>query len=293
MLNPSETHKDTMDHPIQQELFSPEQYTRTCSRCRREFPRTQAFFPEGRAKDGMASVCRQCTRFRRSPKNGESPVLDEITLLERKACEDCGKLKELTEFYMDSHTTDGKSRWCKDCSNARYEARQERRRRLGEDAWAVFFIQDTRNLRVKIGCSADPHESFSSLQQASSVVLKLLAVMEAKSRSDAESRERELHRLFEGCYEGHGWFECVTVLQQYIALIQQEELPRQSTPLNQPPMRTRSRRIQQHPGAVRVEGQIFPNLTAASAATGYTPEQIEVLGGEPELPFATVSEDRS
>ena len=78
-----------------------------------------------------------------------------------------------------------------------------------------------------------------------------------------------------------------------IALIQQEELPRRSTPLNQPPMRTRSRRIQQHTVAVRVEGQIFPSLAAASAATGYTPEQIEVLGGEPELPFATVSEDRS
>ena len=36
-----------MRSAIQEELFGPEQYTRLCSMCRGEFPRSPEFFPPG------------------------------------------------------------------------------------------------------------------------------------------------------------------------------------------------------------------------------------------------------
>ncbi len=267
-----------MAHPIQEELFSPEQYTRICSRCRREFPRTRSFFPEGRTKDGMSSVCMQCTQFK-VPGNGRSSS-ESFQLAEKtvKLCADCGMMKPLNDYFMDSHTVDGKARWCKSCSDIRYQAAQKRREDLGSEAWAVFFIQDTRNFRVKIGCSTDPYQSFNALQQASSVNLRLLVVLEGGTQSGAETRERELHRQFAACHEGNGWFECVAALQQYISLIQQQSREQSQSEFKNPPMRTKPRRKRSHPQAVRVEGQLFPSFSAASAATGYSSEQLEQLG---------------
>ena len=267
-----------MAHPIQEELFSPEQYTRICSRCRREFPRTRSFFPEGRTKDGMSSVCRQCTQFK-VPGNGRSSSeLFQLSEKTVKLCADCGMMKPLTDYFMDSHTVDGKARWCKSCSDMRYQAAQKRREDLGSEAWAVFFIQDTRNFRVKIGCSTDPYQSFNALQQASSVNLRLLVVLEGGTQSGAETKERELHRQFAACHEGNGWFECVTMLQQYISLIQQQSRDQSQSEFKNPPMRAKPRRKRSHPQAIRVEGQVFPSFSAASAATGYSLEQIEKLG---------------
>ena len=267
-----------MAHPIQEELFSPEQYTRICSRCRREFPRTHSFFPEGRTKDGMSSVCRQCTQFK-VPGNGRSS-LESFQLSEKtvKLCADCGMMKPLTDYFMDSHMVDGKARWCKSCSDMRYQAAKKRREDLGSEAWAVFFIQDTRNFRVKIGCSTDPYQSFNALQQASSVNLRLLVVLEGGTQSGAETKERELHRQFTACHEGNGWFECVAVLQQYISLIQQQSRDQSQSEFKNPPMRAKPRLKRSHPQAIRVEGQVFPSFSAASAATGYSLEQIEKLG---------------
>ena len=49
---------------FQEELFGPDQYTRLCSFCRGEFPRSAEFFPDGRCNDGMASFCRKCAHLR-------------------------------------------------------------------------------------------------------------------------------------------------------------------------------------------------------------------------------------
>ena len=49
-----------MRSAIQEELFGPEQYTRLCSMCRGEFPRSPEFFPPGRCQDRLASFCRKC-----------------------------------------------------------------------------------------------------------------------------------------------------------------------------------------------------------------------------------------
>jgi len=272
-----------MVKPVQEEFFSPEQFTRICSRCRRELPRTRSFFPEGRSNDGMSSVCRQCTQFK-LPQS-RKPSTEDFQHQERnvKPCSDCGLIKPLNEFFMDSQTVDGKARSCKGCSDQRFQAAQQRRERFGTEAWAVFFIQDSRNLRVKIGNSIDPYQSFDALQQASSVDLRLLAVLEGGTQSQAEARERELHRQFNSYHEGNGWFECVAVLQQYITLIQQQTDEKSQTGFKTPPMRTQPRRKRSHPQAVRVEGQLFPSFSAASAATGYTTEQLEQLGANPNF----------
>lgn len=281
-----------MGHSFQEEFFSPEQYTRICSRCRREFPRTLSFFSEGRAKDAMASVCRQCMQFKVAENKGSVP--EAISLQEKvvKLCSDCDLIKPITEYFMDSHTTDGKARWCKDCSDIRFQAAKQRRKSMGSEAWAVFFIQDTRNFRVKIGNSKDPYQSLNELQRASSVNLKLLAVLEGKSQTQAEARERELHQQFSGCHEGNGWFECVTVLQQYISLIQRQNDEKSQTGLKPPPMRTQPRRKRSHPLAVRVEGQLFPNFSTASAATGYNSKQLEELGGIPNFSSEPAKKDQ-
>ena len=134
-----------------------------------------------------------------------------------------------------------------------FQAAQQRRERFGTQAWAVFFIQDSRNFRVKIGSSIDPYQSFDALQQASSVDLRLLAVLEGGTQSQAEARERELHRQFNSYHEGNGWFECVTVLQQYITLIQQQTDEKSQTRFNSPPMRTHPRRKRSHPQADVIE----------------------------------------
>ena len=231
-----------MVKPVQEEFFSPEQFTRICSRCRREFPRTRSFFPEGRSNDGMSSVCRQCTQFK-LPQSIK-PSHEDFQHQERnvKSCSDCGLIKPLNEFFMDSQTVDGKARSCKSCSDQRFQAAQQRRERFGTQAWAVFFIQDSRNFRVKIGSSIDPYQSFDALQQASSVDLRLLAV-----------------------------------------LIQQHTDEKSQTGFKTPPLRTHPRRKRSHSQAVRVEGQLFPSFSAASAATGYTAEQLEQLGTKPNL----------
>ena len=55
---------ETMRTAIQEELFGAEQYTRLCSICQGEFPRSSEFFPTGRCHDGLASFCRKCANVR-------------------------------------------------------------------------------------------------------------------------------------------------------------------------------------------------------------------------------------
>ena len=45
----------------QEELFGLEYYTFLCRNCRSGYPRSIEFFPEGRCKDKLASICRKCS----------------------------------------------------------------------------------------------------------------------------------------------------------------------------------------------------------------------------------------
>ena len=112
---------------IQEELFGPEQYTRLCSFCRGEFPRSAEFFPDGRCNDRMASFCRKCAHLRvqlKSSAKKMSANFSQASLLE-KVCKDCGERKPLQEFYMSSHSQDGKTSSCKNCIDENYNLKQE------------------------------------------------------------------------------------------------------------------------------------------------------------------------
>ena len=114
---------------IQEELFGPEQYTRLCSFCRGEFPRSAEFFPDGRCNDGMASFCRKCAHLRvqlKSSAKKMSTKFSQASLLE-KVCKDCGERKPLREFYMSSHSQDGKTSSCKNCIDENYDLKQKRK----------------------------------------------------------------------------------------------------------------------------------------------------------------------
>jgi len=54
-------------------------------------------------------------------------------------------------------------------------------------------------------------------------------------------------------------------------------------------MRTQPRRKRSHPQAVRVEGRLFPSFTAA---TGYTTEQLEQLGANPNFSIEPVVKEQ-
>ena len=99
----------------QEELFSGEHYTRLCSICRGEFPRSIEFFPAGRCKDKMATFCRKCSIIVDQSKNSTKKILGSSSglCLPKKICENCGDLKTLREFYMSSYSFDGKTKDCK------------------------------------------------------------------------------------------------------------------------------------------------------------------------------------
>ena len=133
---------------IQEELFGPEQYTRLCSFCRGEFPRSTEFFPDGRCSDGMASFCRKCTHLRVQLKSSTKKMgtkFSKASMLE-KVCKECGERKPLREFYMSSHSQDGKTSSCKNCIDENYDLKQNRKNH--PDGGSVYFIQDSRNKRV-------------------------------------------------------------------------------------------------------------------------------------------------
>jgi len=232
-----------MRSAIQEELFGPEQYTRLCSMCRGEFPRSPEFFPPGRCQDRLASFCRKCANVRAQVRQAAKETekkLSQMNLLE-KSCEGCGTIKSLREFYMSSHSHDGKTSTCKNCIDAKSSEREMRQQRLGDLAWAVYFIQDSRNNRVKIGSCDDPYVALETLQKGSSETLHLLASHEAGQKESAENIESTLHSLFQTHYTGHGWFEMVPSLEQYISLIQQEDYDKAGILLH--PMETTQNKV--------------------------------------------------
>ena len=104
-----------MRSAIQEELFGPEQYTRLCSCCRGEFPRSTEFFPDGRCNDGMASFCRKCFHLRFQLKSSSKTIDKKFPQSEllKKVCKECYERKPMREFYMSSLSQDGKTSTCK------------------------------------------------------------------------------------------------------------------------------------------------------------------------------------
>ncbi|MBS1254403.1 MAG: hypothetical protein MAG581_00197 [Deltaproteobacteria bacterium] len=265
---------------IQEELFGSEQYTRLCSICRGEFPRSGEFFPDGRCNDGMASFCRKCahlrTQLRLSAKDTDTQFSQENMLV--KECEECGERKTIREFYMSSHSQDGKTSSCKKCMDANYDLKQKHK--LNPEGKSVYFIQDSRNNRVKISSGSNPFLDLANLQQGSSETLHILASFEANQEESAETIVNTLQSLFQTHHCGNGWFDMVPSLAQYISLIQQGDSEKAKlllTPLENTQNDSLSKTAQKggEGGAVTVEGQNYPNISAAAQVTGYAFEQLK------------------
>ena len=204
---------------IQEELFGTEQYTRLCSSCRGEFPRSAEFFSKGRCNDGMASFCRKCDNLRVQLKASAKKIgtkFSQASLLE-KVCKDCGERKQLREFYMSSHFQDGKTSSCKNCIDENYDLKQKRKHH--PDGESVYFIQDSRNKRVKISSGSNPYLDLENMQQGSSENFQILASFETSHEESAENFVSTLQSLFQTHHSGNGWFDMVPSLAQYISLI--------------------------------------------------------------------------
>ncbi len=83
----------------------------------------------------------------------------------------------------------------------------------------VFFIQDSRNKRVKISSGNNPYIELQNLQQGSSESLHVLASFETGLDESAENMASSLQSLFQTHHSGNGWFDLVPSLEQYIYLI--------------------------------------------------------------------------
>ena len=204
---------------IQEELFGEDQYTRLCSSCRGELPRSTEFFPDGLCKDGMASFCRKCAHLKEQVQSSAKKMSKRFTqpnLLE-KVCNECDVKKSLREFYMSSHSRDGKTSSCKNCMDENYNFKLKSQ--YPSEGESVFFIQDSRNKRVKISSGRSPYLELQNLQQGSSENLHILAKFETSHEESAEKIVSTLQVLFQTHHSGNGWFDMVPSLTQYIYLI--------------------------------------------------------------------------
>ena len=204
---------------FQEELFGPDQYTRLCSFCRGEFPRSVEFFPDGHCNDGMASFCRKCAHLKvqiKSSSKNIGTIFSQANILE-KVCKECDESKNLREFYMSSHSQDGKTSSCKNCIDDNYELKQKHK--ITPEGESVYFIQDSRNKRVKISSGINPYLDLRELQQGSSETLHILASFETSNEESADNIVSRLQSLFQNNHSGNGWFEMVPSLEQYIKLI--------------------------------------------------------------------------
>ena len=208
-----------MRSAFQEELFGPDQYTRLCSFCRGEFPRSAEFFPDGHCNDGMASFCRKCAhlkvQLKSSAKNMGTKFSQENFL--EKVCRECDERKPLREFYMSSHSKDGKTSSCKNCMDENYHLKQKHI--YNSEGEFVYFIQDSRNKHVKISSGINPHFDLNNLQQGSSDALHILASFKTSHFESADKIVCILQSLFQTHHIENGWFEMVPSLAQYIYLI--------------------------------------------------------------------------
>ena len=213
-----------MEKIIQGELFGLSEYTYLCRKCRGEFPRSIEFFPVGKCNDKLASFCRKCSNFNKKVNSDieEFEKRSKQIFLKEKTCEECGEKKELRQFYMSSHNSDGKTAACKNCIDDIFYELQSRKKTYKNFNWLVYFIQDSRNYRVKIGSSDNPEKTLSELQEGSSEKLNLLAIYDAGEKDKAENAVKALHCLFQAHLKENGWFELVSSLDHYISMLNKD-----------------------------------------------------------------------
>ena len=206
---------------VQGELFGLSDYTYLCRKCRGVFPRSIEFFPLGRCNDRLASFCRKCYNLN---KKGNSNIEEadreskQLFLLE-KTCEKCGEKKELRKFYMSSNNSDGKTNACKNCVDDIFYEIQNRKKYYKNFNWLVYFIQDSRNYRVKIGLSDNLEKTLFQLQEGSSEKLTLLAIYDFGEKDKAENEVKILYSMFQSHHKENGWFEWASSLEHYISLL--------------------------------------------------------------------------
>jgi len=167
----------------------------------------------------MASFCRKCAHLKvqlNSSAKKMSTKFSQASLLE-KACKDCGERKPLREFYMSSHSQDGKTFSCKNCIDENYDLKLKCKHH--PDGESVYFIQDSRNKRVKISSGSNPYFDLEKMQQGSSETLHILASFVTSSEESADKIVSTLQSLFQTHHSGNGWFDMVPSLAQYISLI--------------------------------------------------------------------------
>ena len=167
----------------------------------------------------MASFCRKCAHLKVQLKSSAKNIgtkFSQGNLLD-KVCKECNERKSLREFYMSSHSKDGKTSSCKNCMDENYHLKQKRINHSEDDT--VYFIQDSRNKRVKISSGINPHFDLDNLQQGSSETLHILASFKTSHYESAEKIVCTLQNLFQTHHIENGWFEMVPSLAQYIYLI--------------------------------------------------------------------------
>ena len=105
----------------------------------------------------------------------------------------------------------------KKCIDESYDLKQKRKHH--PDGESVYFIQDSRNKRVKISSGSNPYLDLENMQQGSSENLNILASFEISHEESADNIVSTLQSLFHSHHSGNGWFEMVPSLAQYISLI--------------------------------------------------------------------------
>ncbi len=205
----------------QAELFGADQYLRPCGECRNPFPRTLDFFPEGRCSDGLSTLCRKCAQGKAEVVPVPKPIV-----LEARTCEDCGESRSINQFYMDAKGPGGKSwvcKWCKD--------RQKQPPVAPETPFLLCFIQDVRNLRVRLDVSTEPLRLLTHLQEGASVPLRLLATQGFATEAQAEAQQESLMQCFEKQKVYGRWLENSDLLTRWIEGIQ-PAVPQKAAPRN-------------------------------------------------------------
>ena len=120
---------------------------------------------------------------------------------------------------MSSHSQDGKKSSCKNCIDENYNLKQKNKHHPHGES--VYFIQDSRNKRVKISSGRNPYLDLENLQQGSSETLHILASFETSHEESADNIVSTLQSLFQTHHSGNGWFDMGPSLAQYISLIKQ------------------------------------------------------------------------
>lgn len=93
--------------------------SRVCGACGKEKHLTD-FYRNRSTRDGYAWECKTCSREMKQQMYDRNAVRNDpnAVMIPMKVCQECGKEKRLTDFYMDKTTDDKRSGLCKLCSQA-------------------------------------------------------------------------------------------------------------------------------------------------------------------------------